>query len=407
MKRWFAMFLAAAITLSMAACTADKPAETTPPTTTAATTEPTILPTTEPTTEPSTAPTVSEIVSYPLHVEDKYSDLAVSIPKIIYNTTGSENGLPGNIYLFEGYVEQVVTTNDDSGAFVYTDAHVRTDNGLVTVSNMFKTIYDAYVSAYGAEVAASLYPENISDYVLPQRGETARFIAIYIGYSNKSNMPVFYLGACESLYEIADLQDPTDNIVSGNQTPVATEPAKPQETNPPATTAPKPTDPPATTTPPKETEPPATTQPPAGPTKGEQNALKRAKEYLRVMPFSHQGLIEQLEYEGFTTSEATYAADNCGADWNEQALKKAKDYLALMPFSYSGLIKQLQYEDYTKSQASYGADNCGADWYEQAVKAAKNYLDLMSFSRSGLISQLEYEGFTHDQAVYGAEQNGL
>ena len=31
MKRWFAMLLAAAITLSMAACTADKPAETTPP----------------------------------------------------------------------------------------------------------------------------------------------------------------------------------------------------------------------------------------------------------------------------------------------------------------------------------------------------------------------------------------
>lgn len=48
MKRWFAMLLAAAITLSMAACTADKPAETTPPTTTAATTEATTEPTTAP-----------------------------------------------------------------------------------------------------------------------------------------------------------------------------------------------------------------------------------------------------------------------------------------------------------------------------------------------------------------------
>lgn len=406
MKRWFAIILAAAIALSMAACTAEQPPETTPPTTTTATTEATTEPTTAPATAPSTEPPVMEIVTYPLYVEDKYSDLAVSIPKIIYNTTGSENGLPGNIYLFEGYVEQVVTTNDDSGAFAYADAHVRTDNGLVTVSNMFKTIYDAYVSAYGAEVAASMYPENISDYVLPKMGETARFIAIYIGYSNKSNMPVFYLGACDSLYEIADLQDPTDKTGFGNQPPVGTEPTKHQETNPPATTAPKPTEPPATTAP-KETEPPATTQPPAGPTTGERNALKKANDYLRLMAFSYQGLIEQLKYEGFTTAESTYAADNCGADWNEQALKKAKDYLDMMPFSYSGLIKQLQYEDYTKSQATYGADNCGADWYEQAVRAAKNYLDLMSFSRAELISQLEYEGYTHDQAVYGAEQNGL
>lgn len=86
------------------------------------------------------------------------------------------------------------------------------------------------------------------------------------------------------------------------------------------------------------------------------------------------------------------------------ALKAAKNYLSVMPFSYEGLIEQLEYEGYSHSEAVYGADNCGADWYEQAVKSAENYLDIMAFSRSGLIEQLEYEGFTHDQAVYGVDK---
>ena len=88
------------------------------------------------------------------------------------------------------------------------------------------------------------------------------------------------------------------------------------------------------------------------------------------------------------------------------AVQKAKDYLAYTAFSYSGLIEQLEFEGYSTENATYGADNCGADWYEQAAKKAADYLDYTSFSRAGLISQLEFEGFTHDQAVYGAEQNG-
>ena len=75
-----------------------------------------------------------------------------------------------------------------------------------------------------------------------------------------------------------------------------------------------------------------------------------------------------------------------------------------MPFSYSGLVEQLEYEGYSPAEAAYAADNCGADWYEQAVKSAKQYLEVMSFSRSGLIDQLEYEGFTYDQAAYGVDK---
>ena len=75
-----------------------------------------------------------------------------------------------------------------------------------------------------------------------------------------------------------------------------------------------------------------------------------------VLAFSYSGLIEQLEYEGFSTSEATYAADNCGADWNEQAAKKAREYLDFMSFSRSGLIEQLEFEGFTRSQAEYGVN---------------------------------------------------
>lgn len=77
-----------------------------------------------------------------------------------------------------------------------------------------------------------------------------------------------------------------------------------------------------------------------------------------------------------------------------------------MAFSYEGLVEQLEFEGYSHSEAVYGADNCGANWYEQASKKAKEYLRVMPFSRSELIEQLEFEGFTYDQAVYGVEQNG-
>lgn len=143
------------------------------------------------------------------------------------------------------------------------------------------------------------------------------------------------------------------------------------------------------------------------PTSSQRSAVSKAKEYLDIMAFSHDGLVDQLEFEGFSTADATYGADHCGADWNAQALAKAKSYLDIKAFSYSGLIDQLEFDQYTTAQATYGADNCGADWNEQAAKAAASYLALMSFSRDRLIGQLEFDGFTHDQAVYGAEQNGL
>ena len=73
-------------------------------------------------------------------------------------------------------------------------------------------------------------------------------------------------------------------------------------------------------------------------TVGESNALRSAKNYLRTMPFSKKGLQKQLEFEGYSESEALYAVNNCGANWKEQAVKEAKNYLDIMPFSKQELI---------------------------------------------------------------------
>ncbi|MBR1438422.1 MAG: Ltp family lipoprotein [Synergistaceae bacterium] len=96
-----------------------------------------------------------------------------------------------------------------------------------------------------------------------------------------------------------------------------------------------------------------------GETMGERNALRAAKQYLELTGFSYSGLIRQLELAEFSHEEAVYAADNCGADWNEQAEKTAKTYLELAGFSRKGLIKQLTLAGFTSEQAEYGAQKAG------------------------------------------------
>ena len=92
-------------------------------------------------------------------------------------------------------------------------------------------------------------------------------------------------------------------------------------------------------------------------TTSQKKALSRAKSYLKNNNFSYSGLVDQLEYEGFSEEDATYGVDNCGADWNAQALGKAKSYLKHSAHSYTGLIEQLEYEGFTAEQAEHGADS--------------------------------------------------
>ena len=94
-------------------------------------------------------------------------------------------------------------------------------------------------------------------------------------------------------------------------------------------------------------------------TLSQQNARRAAENYLKYMPFSRSGLIDQLEFEGYSTADATYAVDVLKVNWYKQAELKAADYLKYMPFSRQGLIDQLLFEGFTPSEAEYGVSKVG------------------------------------------------
>jgi len=89
-------------------------------------------------------------------------------------------------------------------------------------------------------------------------------------------------------------------------------------------------------------------------TAGQRNAVDSASGYLSFTSFSRSGLIDQLEFEGYSTDDATYAVDSLQVDWNDQAIKSARDYLSFTSFSRSGLVDQLEFEGFTAAQAEHG-----------------------------------------------------
>lgn len=148
-------------------------------------------------------------------------------------------------------------------------------------------------------------------------------------------------------------------------------------------------------------------------------AIEAAESYLKFSSFSKEGLIDQLKYDGFTDEESVYGVDiaynlystktttPAGADAGmANALESALNYLKYTSFSYKGLVDQLEYDGYSNSEAIYAADNCRADWNEQAALTAANYLKYSSFSRTELMDQLLYEGYTYEQASYGVRSVG-
>ena len=126
-----------------------------------------------------------------------------------------------------------------------------------------------------------------------------------------------------------------------------------------------------------------------------------------------EAIAEELpseEVEIFSDAEEVADPEPVAEKWTvsqENALGSAESYLAYSSFSREGLIKQLEFEGYSNEDSIWAVDMVNADWKEQAAKSAQSYLDYSSFSRSGLIDQLEFEGYTRAQAEYGVDQVGL
>ncbi len=142
-------------------------------------------------------------------------------------------------------------------------------------------------------------------------------------------------------------------------------------------------------------------------TVSQSNARKSGESYLKFSSFSRSGLIKQLEFEGFSNSDAVYGTDAQKADWNSQATKSAAGYLKSSSFSRSGLVEQLVFEGFTDAEAEFGVAGVSTDWNSQAAKTAASYLKSSAFSRKGLLDQLLFEGFTQAEAEYGVGTTGL
>lgn len=99
----------------------------------------------------------------------------------------------------------------------------------------------------------------------------------------------------------------------------------------------------------------------AAATENQQKALDKANEYVDTLPLSRKGLIKQLEYDGYTTDVATYAADNCIANWNKEAKEMAEQYMDSTTYTYKDMVQQLETEGFTKEQAKFGAKAVGLE----------------------------------------------
>ena len=151
----------------------------------------------------------------------------------------------------------------------------------------------------------------------------------------------------------------------------------------------------------------ATPSNPTNITNAQKNAVRTAHSYLESSGFSRDGLIEQLEYDGYTGSDATIAVDSLDMNWIKQAKKTAKSYLQDSGFTRNGLIEQLEYDGYTGSEATTAVDSLDMNWIKQAKKTAKSYLQDSGFSRNGLIEQLEYDGYTSSDATTAVDSLNL
>ena len=99
----------------------------------------------------------------------------------------------------------------------------------------------------------------------------------------------------------------------------------------------------------------------AAATENQQKALDKANEYVDTLPLSRDGLIKQLEYDGYTTDVATYAADNCSVNWNKEAKEMAEQYMDSTTYTYKDMVQQLETEGFTKEQAKFGAKAVGLE----------------------------------------------
>lgn len=134
--------------------------------------------------------------------------------------------------------------------------------------------------------------------------------------------------------------------------------------------------------------------------------VEETEEVTEAAPGAEEATEESPEPTPEASDEDAEGADD-GTVSQQNALGSAEGYLEWTNFSESGLISQLEFEGYSTEDATWAIDRLEVDWDVQAAGAAESYLEFSNFSRSGLIDQLLFDGFTQEQAEYGVAQAGL
>lgn len=117
----------------------------------------------------------SNLPLYPTNTNESVYLKHPDIPKIIFSTTGAENGLSGTLYSFSGKMIGPHEKLDES-FFV-----VETQYGNVLMMNVYYDIKD-------------YMPVDEASYTPPEIGTYARFTCIYDGFSGTAEMPCFTYG---------------------------------------------------------------------------------------------------------------------------------------------------------------------------------------------------------------------
>lgn len=92
------------------------------------------------------------------------------------------------------------------------------------------------------------------------------------------------------------------------------------------------------------------------------SAVESARSYLDSSHFSRQSLIDQLEFEGFTSSDAALAADSLAPDWFAEAAEGAQSWIESEYFEGTRqdileILISIHY--FLQEQAEYGATAVG------------------------------------------------
>lgn len=276
-------------------------------------------------------------------------DFTIYLPEYFQNVVSTKEEL--SFRTDEGYPILTITLTDmelnSEAADAFMDALKDRDDFMEDTDTSYgiRTLYRAGRTVYYSEVTGNLTlndDDSDNDTSTPSKC----FIYLLSNNNKTSFISMILIQPNEGLKY--DYENEFDNIV--DNVVVNDKKEEEEQSNTNSTTSSSS----STTTP--STSSNASTP---SPTTGEKNALRSAREYLNFSAFSYTGLIKQLEYEGYSTEEATYAADNCNANWNEQAAKSAKEYLNVSSFSRQELINQLIYEGYTQEQAEYGVTQNG------------------------------------------------